>query len=521
MSTTTPCYLCQDQTEHSCPECGLPSCSSHLPTHLVDKVCLPFTVLYKEGVGRYVVATRDIKASEVILEDHPAVLGPNYETEAVCLECLSRADGSVLCHHCNLPLCSDKCRDGPKHKAECDVFREMEKKVVVARFGSGTIAYEYGCITVLRLLALRDTNPETWARVQFLMDHEDERRKEKEYWQMFQKNVVDYLRIRVGLADTYSEEEIHRAIGILRTNAFQIEHPYLAAQGTSGKAIYPTFSFLSHSCISNAKYSVMPDDRLTLRAQVDIKEGDEITIQYISFLFGNSRRRKEISDCWMFECKCPRCEDTTELGSFLSALLCTKCQGTVLPEDSRMECKMWKCKECGQNMEQEKVLGIVEELKDEMYDTMEHEFEKYQKLEEKFSALLHPNHYQLQILNRHLAGSIKGSITMQQMALRQKLMEGFIKVFEIVDPGLTKWRGKMLFQVCKTRMFFADRKHSKEETDKEAFLAEMKNNIADMEDVVECLKHEPETSSEFRIAKMAETSLKQARDLLSMMALLG
>ena len=46
---------------------------------------------------------------------------------------------------------------------------------------------------------------------------------------------------------------IFRAIGILRTNAFQVEHPYLAAQGTSGKAIYPTFSFLSHSCMANAR----------------------------------------------------------------------------------------------------------------------------------------------------------------------------------------------------------------------------------------------------------------------------
>ena len=59
--------------------------------------------------------------------------------------------------------------------------------------------------------------------------------------------------MRVGLADTYSEEEIHRAIGILRTNAFQIEHDYMKAQGTSGKAVYPTFSFLSHSCIANAR----------------------------------------------------------------------------------------------------------------------------------------------------------------------------------------------------------------------------------------------------------------------------
>jgi len=521
MPQSAQCFLCQIETEHSCPECGLASCTSHLSSHLLDNVCLPFIVLYKEGVGRYVVASRDIKASEVILEDTPAALGPNYETEALCLECLSRVDGSVLCHHCNLPLCSDKCRDGPKHKPECDAFRELEKKVVIEEYGRDTISYEYGCITVLRLLSLRDTDPEAWARVQFLMDHDEERRKEKEYWQMFQKNIVGYLRIVVGLADTYSEDEINRAIGILRTNAFQIEHPYMTAQGTSGKAIYPTFSFISHSCISNARYTVKPNERLTLRAQVDIKEGVEITIQYISFLYGNTRRRKEISACWMFECQCERCEDTTELGTFLSAILCTHCKGAVLPENSGMECEMWKCRDCGQKMEIGKALEIVKQLEDEMSNTMDHEMEKFKAIVEKFSALLHPQHYQMQMLKRHLAGAMRGNMTLQQVEQRLKLMEEFIQVFQTVDPGLTKWRGKMLYQVCKTKMFLADMKHSKEETDQEAFFAEIKENIAGLEDVIECLKHESEASAEFRICRMAETSKTQAKDMLNLVAMMA
>ena len=129
---------------------------------------------------------------------------------------------------------------------------------------------------------------------------------------------------------------IFRAIGILRTNAFQVEHPYLAAQGTSGKAIYPTFSFLSHSCMANARfgfrlshyikghhhmfrYVVHPDNTMTIRARRSIKQGEEITIQYISLLFGNSRRREEIKSCWFFECGCPRCSSISELGNFSQA----------------------------------------------------------------------------------------------------------------------------------------------------------------------------------------------------------
>ena len=44
----------------------------------------------------------------------------------------------------------------------------------------------------------------------------------------------------------------------------------------------------SHS--HHLRYIVNPDNKLTLRAQRDIRQGEEITIQYISFLFGNSKR---------------------------------------------------------------------------------------------------------------------------------------------------------------------------------------------------------------------------------------
>merc|ERR1719180_546736 len=90
------CSLCQAPTSLSCPACGVTCCSLHLTAHRPADVCLPFPVRVGEGVGRYVVATRDIKAGQVILEDRPACLGPCFDTEAVCVECLGRPDGSVV-----------------------------------------------------------------------------------------------------------------------------------------------------------------------------------------------------------------------------------------------------------------------------------------------------------------------------------------------------------------------------------------------------------------------------------------
>ena len=397
------------------------------------------------------------------------MVGPNYETEAVCLECLRRVDGSVLCHHCGLPLCSEACRDGPLHRPECEAFRNRLNKIKIKNYGRGTVAYEYGCISVLRLLWNRDNRPDQWERLQYLMDHDEERRKEEEYWNMFQRNVVQFIRRGLGLQDKYSEQEINRAIGILRTNAFQIEHPYLQEEGTSGKAIYPTFSFMSHNCYNNGRYIVHPDNKLTLRAQRHIKEGEEITIQYISFLFGNSKRCPDIKACWFFQCSCRRCSDTSELGTFLSAALCQQCGGPVLPQDSSLDCQSWSCTLCGNTINREAVINIVKQLEDEMYDTEEQEYDKYCAMLEKFSSLLHPNHYQLLLCKRYLAGSIRGNISLDMLQTKVKLMTEFISVFQVVDPGLTKWRGKMLYQVYKTKMFLCDLKHSKDIMDSEAF----------------------------------------------------
>lgn len=65
-------------------------------------------------------------------------------------------------------------------------------------------------------------------------------------------NVVDFLRKTCGF--DYTEAEIFRAIGILRTNAFHIQDEAMKRLKVGGRAIFPTFSYLSHSCLSNSKY---------------------------------------------------------------------------------------------------------------------------------------------------------------------------------------------------------------------------------------------------------------------------
>ncbi len=96
---------------------------------------------------------------------------------------------------------------------------------------------------------------------------------------------------------------------------------------------------------------MLPGQRVQVRAQVAIPRGAEITIQYISFMYGQLRRRSDIRDCWFFQCACARCTDPTEMGSNLSAHRCGAkegCGGSVLPrEGSRDLDADWACTQCG------------------------------------------------------------------------------------------------------------------------------------------------------------------------------
>ena len=55
----------------------------------------------------------------------------------------------------------------------------------------------------------------------------------------------------------------------------------------------------------------------------------------------------------------------------------------------------------------------------------------------------------------------------------------------------------------------------------EVDIVEMRDSIAGLEDVVECLKHEPESCVEGRVGKMAKMTMAQAKEVMSMVSALG
>ena len=91
-----------------------------------------FSILDSSSAGRYMVATKDISALDLILKEEAAVLGPKLHHKPVCLECFEevKLDTFVACKMCGLPFCSVLCRQaGVIRPVECEYVARCKEKV--------------------------------------------------------------------------------------------------------------------------------------------------------------------------------------------------------------------------------------------------------------------------------------------------------------------------------------------------------------------------------------------------------
>ena len=75
--------------------------------------------------------------------------------------------------------------------------------------------------------------------------------------------------------------------------------PAATPQMPVGKGLYPIFAIMSHHCVCNARYMINPNSdgggfAMYVRARRSIRKGEEISVQYLSALYGNFKRRKKI-----------------------------------------------------------------------------------------------------------------------------------------------------------------------------------------------------------------------------------
>lgn len=296
---------------------------------LIEIIYKIFQIRTNDLFGRYLVASRDIKPGEIVLKESPLISGPSQITAPVCIGCLQGLGEGLKeeCDRCGWPICSKNCQNNINHKNECDLTVARGSKVSLKQFFSPHPTYQ--CVTTLRCLMMKETKVETWDKLIELESHCEERRGSV-LWLNDREGVAKFIQ-RFFKCSKWSEEEILKMAGIVQINGHEVpltEPPHVS--------IYYLASFLEHSCNANLTKTFTPKGEIILWTIGHIKKGEHLSICYTDVLWGTASRQHHLHQTKLFNCKCTRCDDVTELGSNYSAINCnskdTNCDGLLLPE---------------------------------------------------------------------------------------------------------------------------------------------------------------------------------------------
>ncbi|CAH4014057.1 unnamed protein product [Pieris brassicae] len=308
-----------------------------------------WTIKSSDIGGRGLFATEDIKSGELLFVDHPLVYGPRSGTtiQQGCTVC-GKMDIDTLfrCNKCGLLLCSHQCQNSNTHYDDCIVISGWCSKVSSENISDSLLSR---CLAPIRTLSLPEDQQELLRALQAhtLPQHGSEIKELKEYF------------------DISSEEEqlLTLAVCILDANAFQIAVPY-GRKEMSMRGLFPVSSLMNHNCVPNTNYNFNNECHMIVKAVKPIASGTEITTCYSGLLWGTPARRLHLFKTKHFWCKCERCNDATERGTFLAALKCfdTNCSGSLLPIEPLNPTSAWRCLTCGLRVPNSNISAIQSAL---------------------------------------------------------------------------------------------------------------------------------------------------------------
>ncbi|KAH1015916.1 hypothetical protein HUJ04_007226 [Dendroctonus ponderosae] len=496
-----------------------------------------FKVEKSETVGRYAVASEDLKPGDVIFSETPFAYGPKSDSSCLCLGCHSPVDCAYLCSTCSWPVCGPECEQLKVHKEnECQVFSNAKVKFQTVEDPTD-VCLQYECITPLRMLLEKERDPKRWEEEISIMEAHNEERKSRPIWEFNQHNIVEYIRGPCKM-DKYSEELIHLICGILEINAFEARTPSCYAI----RCLFPKLAILSHNCVSNIHHAVdcngdgeLKDCVVTVRAAVDIPKGGELFSSYTFSLWPTLVRREFLRESKFFDCTCPRCSSPTELDTHMSSLKCQRCDNGVIISTNTADLRIaliffliddaceWKCTHCDYKTNGRAVRKVFAAIQNEI-DQVEYiggpqGIQQRETIFRKYRSVLHPNNSYMTTLRSaliQLYGKTEGYtledlpdvILERKIELCLQLME----VLDIIEPGLSRIRGITLYELHGPIMIHARHQYQYGAINKEDFKAKLQESIDTLGKAVEILKNEPISQPEGQLGQMALSAHEQLKE---------
>lgn len=487
------------------------------PSH--RKKCSPFKITHKPGYGRYLLATRDIKPGEIILEEMPVTAGPKQYTPPVCLGCHKLVPlTGYRCKGCDWPMCGEECSRKMIHQPECAVFAGSKLKPTALKRKNGMemepdmeIEHPiYECVTPLRVCLSLNLKPDNWKVVQKMETHRDERQLMENSLHN-QHNIVNFLLKHAKLGDfipDISEDHITRATDVLDVNAFEIRGPFNSIRG-----LYPLTAMMNSSCSPNTQNSIDSDWVCRVRAARVIKKGEEICDTYTATLSNTLYRRKSLKHSKYFDCNCERCSDPTELGSHFSTLICrvNGCGGYVLCKDPLDYESNWQCALCHVEMPAKDVQE-EQEYWEERIENSPKTVENQLQLLKELSNLYHPNHNMCVDVKFNLVpllGHSKSKNLAAEAKQKLELVENIIDIMNRVIPGMFRMRGMFLVELYTTKLFLLRTQLESKEISKSVFVRRLAGFRETLMEAKTILGFEPEGSIEASRLESVKSFLSQ------------
>nr|XP_049702787.1 SET domain-containing protein SmydA-8 isoform X1 [Helicoverpa armigera]XP_049702791.1 SET domain-containing protein SmydA-8 isoform X1 [Helicoverpa armigera]XP_049702794.1 SET domain-containing protein SmydA-8 isoform X1 [Helicoverpa armigera] len=487
------------------------------PAAPVQKKNVCYDIRESDVMGRYLVANRDIRPGEVIVEEPAIAVGPCTGCGLICLGCYRELDETSLtkCKGCKWPMCSSSCPGSGKYTGHSTYECETLKGIPPDYSKLEDLKDSYQALMPLRCLLLKTADPAKWAALSAMEAHNELRRARGDIWPINEKNVVQRFK---KWKLQYEDQEIHTVCGILEVNAFEV-----GGSGANARALYDRAYLLAHDCTPSTTHTDaerVPGRPLTIRASVPHQAGDLISLCYAYTLQGTLKRREHIKHSKFFDCCCKRCSDPTELGTYASAFRCPRCAGRVLPTAPLMPLEIWRCIDngCEYTMTAPSVQLLLKRLTDEFEQIDANDVRGYEGFLHKYRNVIHPTHY-LCLSAKHSLSQLYGKVAdymiheMPEAELNRKIeiCRDLMKAFDVIEPGYSRLRGVTLYELHAPLMILTTRDFEKKAITKDNLRTRLKEIVRYLTESALILGFEPRQSSEGLMASAARDALKKIK----------
>ena len=214
------------------------------------------------------------------------------------------------------------------------------------------------------------------------------------------------------------------------------------SSGISLRGLYPKISLLNHSCKPNVSLRSDQDCQLYIHTTVDVEEGETLSFSYVPPGEPYWKRQRDLHDIYYFNCSCERCSDRTELNTHFSALKCKKCTKSFIDPMLNKK-KIYRCTSCRFSLPQVKMMHISIGLQN--YYAREEEIvdvPSAMQILKEIHNQAHGKHYTWLACAGVIIRALARMTSVDAQRLRKQLWMRVIDIYSILEPGMTRRRGK-------------------------------------------------------------------------------